>query len=95
MGWRGCSFAPIDAWVYAITSCHIRVGHGNPLFKWAPFAKIHLKWTHSIFGVSKKNRIYSQKTGFETRVFGNTRLLGDLRQKTPVNWAKMIPNGTF
>jgi hypothetical protein len=42
-----------------------------------------------------QNRIYSQKTGFETRVFENTRLLGDLRQKTPVNRAKMIPNGTF
>ena len=42
-----------------------------------------------------KGRIYSQKTGFETRVFGNTLLLDDLRQNTPVDSAKMIPNGTF
>jgi len=42
-----------------------------------------------------KNRIYSQKTGFETRVFGNTQLLGDFGQNMPINRAKMIPNGTF
>jgi hypothetical protein len=51
----------------------------SPFLKWAYFAKIRMIWAYFIFGVSKEDRIYSQKTGFETRVFGNTRLLGDLR----------------
>jgi hypothetical protein len=39
----------------AITSPRSRVGHETlSLLKWAPFAKIRLKWTYSVFGGIQK-----------------------------------------
>ena len=67
----------------------------HPLFKMGSFCQNTLKMGVFDFRRFSKDRIYSQKTGFETRVFGNTRLLGDLRQNMPLYWLKMIPNGTF
>ena len=80
----------------ALTSSRSSAGHEKPIFlKIGFFCQNTPKMGLFDFQHFSIDRIYSQKTGFETRVFGYKRFLSDLRQKTPVNWAKMIPNGTF
>jgi hypothetical protein len=49
-------------------------GMGFPYFKTGSVCQNTLKIGVFYFRGITKDRIYSQKTGFETRVFGNTRL---------------------
>jgi hypothetical protein len=71
------------------------MGMKHPFFKMGSVCQNTPEMGLFDFWRFSKDRIYSQKMGFETRVSGNTRLLDDLRQKMPLNRAKMIPNGTF
>ena len=79
-----------------LTYSRSSAGHEKPIFlKIGFFCQNTPKMGLFDFQHFSIDRIYSQKTGFETRFFENTRFLSVLRQNMPVNQSKMIPNGTF
>jgi len=82
---------------YAITSSRSRIRHET-----TPFFKMGFFYQNTpemgVFDFRRKQN--PKKTEYilkkrDLKPGFYTRLLDDLRQNTPVNWAKMIPNGTF